>query len=198
MNKYAFLGVLTFLAMGGVSHVNAQMLTGEPEVVKEQPEQPQQPEALDEGEIKKTLRRNRRDVQRATDDWIEKVWFIDRRGLDKKRFEETYDNTRNLVVFDQVLPGQTVIEGWDNYKDVWYPILDNHKMWEMSSRKVRHLSVGLDYATVAMTVKAVVQRKNAEAKSEASFHVTLVWKKGRGGWEVVHQHVSGPVKEPQQ
>lgn len=157
-------------------------------------EMPEEPE-LSKGETNKIIRENKREIKKAVKTWVNDVWRANRRGFDKKKFEEIYDRSPRFVAFDQVSPSTTVIDGWHDYRRLWFPILDEYKSWNLSRYKMKYMHVGIDNAVTAFTFRSEVQHEDAEKASEASFHVTLVWHKTRKGWRIIHQHLSGPVRD---
>jgi ketosteroid isomerase-like protein len=102
---------------------------------------------------------------------------------------DCYDNSDDLVVYDVMTPrefdGTKAVRGdfqgfFDNYKDA--------KIEFVSLHVVTDGKLG-----VANSVQHFTATDKSGKPAEMTFRATDVWRKEKGGWKMIEQHISFPV-----
>lgn len=122
-----------------------------------------------------------------------KLWSVTEKPYKIKKIEHLYAHTDDLLAFDLMSPEKTVIKGWENYKAIWEPAMQNFNTWTITQVSDVEITVDENMALTTL-IFAGEGQLNDKTPVNGEFHSTLIWKKMNNGWKIIHEHVSGPVK----
>ncbi len=122
-----------------------------------------------------------------------KLWSVTEKPYKIEKIEHLYVHTDDLLAFDLMSPEKTVIKGWENYKAIWEPAMQNFDTWTITQINDVEITVDENMALTTLIFAGEGQLKD-KTPVQGEFHSTLIWKKMDDSWKIVHEHVSGPVK----
>ena len=109
-------------------------------------------------------------------------------------YEHLFVNNNELLVFDNFASDNTRFTGFDTYRKIWeQSINEDFPNFVMYHIEVDRIEVSRNLAWSALTWWGRIT-KNSETQY-SSQHCTHIWHKHEGQWEIVHEHLSGTVKE---
>ncbi|PON14490.1 hypothetical protein C2W62_28815 [Candidatus Entotheonella serta] len=110
-------------------------------------------------------------------------------------YEDLYTDGRDeLLIYDNFATPDTRFTGFDRYRRTWEDQINaNFPGLVMYRIHVDRIEFSGDLAWSALTWWGSV-RKDGQTL-HTSQHGTHTWRRQNGAWQIVHEHLSGPVKE---
>jgi ketosteroid isomerase-like protein len=111
-----------------------------------------------------------------------------------KGYEDIFVNSVEFIVFDNFAAKNTHMKSWDEYAATWNAeIPTNFAGLVIFDLEIYRLNVSGDMAWSAFNFWMRGFPGGKEVYT--SQHATHVWRKIDGKWRIVHEHLTGPIKE---
>lgn len=99
-----------------------------------------------------------------------------------------------LLVFDNFSPKNTRFQGFDTYRAIWEQAINaDFPGFVITHLDIDRIEVNGDLAWSALTFWA--KGVKDDQSYYTSQHGTHIWHKRDGEWQMVHEHLTGPVME---
>jgi ketosteroid isomerase-like protein len=110
-------------------------------------------------------------------------------------YEDLYDNAADsLLIYDNYSVEDTRFTGFDRYRRTWEEQINaNFPGFVMYRIEVDRLEISGDLAWCGFTWWGSIV-KGGETVHDGQ-HGTHIWRKIDGEWRIVHEHLTGPIKE---
>jgi ketosteroid isomerase-like protein len=131
----------------------------------------------------------------AVKQW-ESAWNLCHDSFSMNRFGELYVRDERLLAYDLTSPETpSIIRGYQQYAAVWEPFMQSFSPWnikindDLSIRTSDHIAV----ATFTWKIWGTAKADNQEITG--NLHATLVFERIDEKWQIVHEHISTPVRD---
>jgi ketosteroid isomerase-like protein len=125
----------------------------------------------------------------------EKAWSSGNELFSMDRVDDLYTHDDRFLEFDNLAETRTISPSYESFKSLWEPIMqESTDIQVIADDNVKVITDGKLGLTTFTLKTQFVDRKTKKAAVDHT-HASLVWEKQGNRWVILHEHVSGPVKE---
>lgn len=126
----------------------------------------------------------------------EAAWNVGSEKFSMERFGNLYVQDESLLAYDLTSPQTpSIIRGYDQFVQVWEPFMQAFSPWHVQVNDDVVIRVSNEIAVATFTWKVWGTVKADGQQIAADLHATLVFEKRDGKWQIVHEHISTPVRD---
>ncbi len=112
-----------------------------------------------------------------------------------KRFDDLYVQIISLLAYDLTSPQTlSIIRGYQQYVETWEPFMKSFSPWNIQINDDLVIHAGSDVSVATFTWKVWGASKADGQEVTSDLHGTLVFENRSGKWQIVHEHISTPVR----
>lgn len=126
----------------------------------------------------------------------ETAWNVGNKPFSMSRFGDLYVKDESLLAYDLTSPQTpSIIRGYQQFANTWEPFMQAFSPWNVKINDDLVIRAG-ERISVATFTWQFRGRVKADGKPvSGSLHATLVFENRGGKWQIVHEHISTPVRD---
>jgi ketosteroid isomerase-like protein len=134
-------------------------------------------------------------IRERVNQW-EAAWNIGNKPFSMSRFGDLYVQDDSLLAYDLTSPKTpSIIRGYQRFAKTWEPFMQAFSPWNVKINNDLVIHAG-DRVSVATFTWAFSGKVKADGQPvSGNLHATLVFENRGGKWQIVHEHVSTPVRD---
>ena len=126
----------------------------------------------------------------------ETAWNVGSHQFSMARFDDLYVKDKSLLAYDLTSPQTpSILRGYEQYAQVWQPFMQTYSPWNIKINDDLIIRADDKIAVATFTWKAWGTVKADGQKISTELHATLVFENRNGIWQIVHEHISTPVRD---
>jgi ketosteroid isomerase-like protein len=124
------------------------------------------------------------------------AWNVGSNKFSMDRFDNLYVKDQSLLAYDLTSPQTpSILRGYKQYVEVWQPFMQAYSSWNIKINNDIIIRAGDEIAVATFTWKAWGTVKADSQQISTELHATLVFENRNNTWQIVHEHISTPVRD---
>jgi ketosteroid isomerase-like protein len=134
-------------------------------------------------------------IRERVNQW-EAVWNVGNEPFSMSRFGDLYAQDDSLLAYDLTSPQTpSIIRGYQQFAKTWEPFMQKFSPWNVKINNDLVIHAG-DLVSVAAFTWSFLGKVKADGQPvSGNLHATLVFENRGGKWQIVHEHISTPVRD---
>ncbi len=124
------------------------------------------------------------------------AWDVGNKPFSMSRFGDLYVKDESLLAYDLTSPQTpSILRGYEQFANTWEPFMQAFSPWNVKINDDLVIRAG-ERVSVATFTWQFRGRVKADGKPiSGNLHATLVFENRGGKWQIVHEHISTPVRD---
>lgn len=126
----------------------------------------------------------------------ELAWNLGNEPFSMNRFGDLYVQDQSLLAYDLTSPQTpSILRGYQHYVETWEPFMQGFSPWNIKLNDDLIIHAGDRVSVATFTWKIWGIAKGDSQTTAADLHATLVFENRNEKWQIVHEHISTPVRD---